>query len=123
MQLPGNYAHGGDVYAPSPTGSWLDFSANINPLGLAPAVKQAVLEHLDGVVHYPDPHMRDLKKALAQHYEVPEDHSDLSKFMTQTLRTLKQRKMEELMQKADAEAVMRAVRMQKELGRLEIRID
>ena len=43
--------------------------------------------------------------------------------MTQTLRTLKQRKMEELMQKADAEAVMRAVRMQKELGRLEIRID
>ena len=56
-------------------------------------------------------------------YEVPEDHSDLSKFMTQTLRTLKQRKMEELMQKADAEAVMRAVRMQKELGRLEIRID
>ena len=30
---------------------------------------------------------------------------------------------EELMQKADAEAVMRAVRMQKELGRLEIRID
>lgn len=74
MQLPGNYAHGGDVHAPSPTGSWLDFSANINPLGLAPAVKQAVLEHLDGVVHYPDPHMRDLKKALAQHYEVPEDN-------------------------------------------------
>lgn len=54
---------------------------------------------------------------------LPEDHSDLSKFFTQTLRILKELKMEELIRKADAEAVMRAVRIQKELGRLEIRID
>ena len=56
-------------------------------------------------------------------YEVPVDNGDLAKFLTQTLKTLKQRKVEEMMAASDAEAVMKAVRMQKEIGRLEIYMD
>lgn len=44
------FEHGGNVYQPSPKGkAWLDFSANINPLGLSPAVRQALAAHLDQV--------------------------------------------------------------------------
>jgi histidinol-phosphate aminotransferase len=42
----------------------IDFSANINPLGVSPAVKKAVAE-LD-VSSYPDPECQDLRQALAQ---------------------------------------------------------
>lgn len=66
-----HYAHGGNVYAPSPTGKWLDFSANINPLGLSSAIKQTLTAHLEAVVHYPDPEARALKAALAEHYDLP----------------------------------------------------
>lgn len=65
------FVHGGNVYAPSPSGVWLDFSANINPLGLAPAVRAAIAENIDGVVNYPDPEARELKTALSEHYQVP----------------------------------------------------
>ena len=67
------FVHGGNVYAPSPSGTWLDFSANINPLGLAPAVRAAIAENIDGVVNYPDPEARELKAALAEHYQVPRE--------------------------------------------------
>jgi len=67
------FAHGGNIYEEkAPQGAWLDFSANINPLGLAPAVRQALADNLDGVVHYPDPEARELKAALAGHYQVPQ---------------------------------------------------
>lgn len=66
------FEHGGNVYQPSPQGkAWLDFSANINPLGLSPAVRQALAAHLDQVVHYPDPAGTALRQALEQAYGVP----------------------------------------------------
>lgn len=65
--------HGGNVYRQSPPGGWLDFSANINPLGLAPAVRQAIASSIGQVVHYPDPEARELKEALASHYHVPRE--------------------------------------------------
>ena len=66
------FEHGGNVYQPSPKGkAWLDFSANINPLGLSPAVRQALAAHLDQVVHYPDPAGTALRQALEQAYGVP----------------------------------------------------
>ncbi len=66
------FEHGGNVYQPSPKGkAWLDFSANINPLGLSPAVRQALAAHLDQVVHYPDPAGTVLRQALEQAYGVP----------------------------------------------------
>ena len=43
------FEHGGNVYQPLPKGkAWLDFSANINPLGLSPAVRQALAAHANG---------------------------------------------------------------------------
>lgn len=68
------FSHGGNIYAEkSPRGSWLDYSANINPLGLPESVKKTILEHVDGLVHYPDPEGRDLKQAISAHYGVKEN--------------------------------------------------
>ena len=69
------YEHGGNVYEKCPTGgAWLDFSANINPLGLSPRVKEAILSHIDGIVNYPDPEARALKAAIASFYDVPQEN-------------------------------------------------
>lgn len=69
-----SFVHGGDVYsAGSPSGGWLDFSANINPLGLPECVKKAVMENIAGLVHYPDPRGRKLKQAVSASYNVRED--------------------------------------------------
>lgn len=63
------FLHGGNIYgADTPAGGWLDFSANINPLGLSEAVRQAVADSIGAIVHYPDPEGRALKDALADHY-------------------------------------------------------
>jgi len=42
----------------------IDFSANINPLGISPQVKKAISEV--EVDHYPDPDCQELRQALAQ---------------------------------------------------------
>lgn len=66
------FVHGGNIYEQPPEEGWLDFSANINPLGLAPAVREVIVKNIDGVVHYPDPYARELKAALSHHYQIPE---------------------------------------------------
>ena len=68
------FEHGGNIYEEAPAGGkWLDFSANINPLGLASEVKQVIAENIEGIIHYPDPKARKLKAALSGHYRIPED--------------------------------------------------
>lgn len=65
------FVHGGDIYsADSPLGYWLDFSANINPLGVPEAVKAAIINSMEDIIHYPDPQGRALKEAIAAHYGV-----------------------------------------------------
>ena len=67
------YAHGGQVYdAAGKLGSWLDFSANINPLGLSEKILSTLTENLRGVVNYPDPNASELKRALSRRYDMPE---------------------------------------------------
>ncbi len=66
------FLHGGNVYKEtSPTGKWLDFSANINPMGIPDSVRHAILEHLDDIVHYPEPDAPKLKTAISDHYDIP----------------------------------------------------
>lgn len=66
--------HGGDVagfeaeYGTKP----LDYSANINPLGLPAGVRRAVVEALDRADAYPDPLCRKLRGAIAEAEQVPE---------------------------------------------------
>jgi threonine-phosphate decarboxylase len=64
--------HGGDIYS-FDNGEVLDFSANINPLGLASGVREAILNSTDKCVHYPDPLCRELKKSIAEWENVTTD--------------------------------------------------
>ena len=66
------FEHGGNIYQPAPDGGpWLDFSANINPLGLPESICQALAAHIDAVIHYPDPAGTALRQALEGAYGVP----------------------------------------------------
>ena len=63
--------HGGDRYGASLQTSFsqeelLDFSANINPLGMPKSIKEAILKGLSSSVHYPDPFCRLLRAELAK---------------------------------------------------------
>ena len=65
------FKHGGDIYGKP--GITLDFSININPLGMPDAVKEAVIQDIESYSRYPDPHCRDLRKALAEHHKIKKD--------------------------------------------------
>lgn len=69
--MPARFEHGGNIYQEHKGKAWLDFSANINPLGLSEAVRNAVAGNIDAIVHYPDPQGRQLKEQLHAHYGVP----------------------------------------------------
>ena len=63
--------HGGDRYGAAlesslPENEILDFSANINPLGMPPGIREAVRQCFDEALHYPDPFCRRLRAAIAE---------------------------------------------------------
>lgn len=62
------HIHGGDIYGRAVE---LDFSANLNFLGMPDAVRQAAKEGVDAAVHYPDPQCRALRAALSKAEGVP----------------------------------------------------
>ncbi len=57
------HQHGGDIYTNQ---HMLDFSANINFLGMPEAVSNAARKAIAASVSYPDPRCRALKEAIAQ---------------------------------------------------------
>ena len=57
------FEHGGDVYAHPGA---LDFSANLNPLGMPIQAKRALVEGIDAFERYPDPACRELTLAIAR---------------------------------------------------------
>ena len=62
------FEHGCDVYRHK--GIRLDFSANLNPLGMPPMVRRALVEQVDSFQRYPDPHCRALRAKLAAYHGV-----------------------------------------------------
>lgn len=67
--------HGGNLYAASrQRGSSfheiLDFSANINPLGLSENIRQTLCDSLEDIIHYPDVQAYAVKQEISQHYQV-----------------------------------------------------
>ena len=63
--------HGGDISRyPAKFGEPIDFSASINPLGMPPAVKEALTKALSSVVHYPEPDSRTLVASLAGFHNI-----------------------------------------------------
>ena len=49
----------------------LDFSANINPLGMHGAVRDAVIRSVNDCARYPDPHCTALTEKLSEHERFP----------------------------------------------------
>lgn len=49
----------------------LDFSANINPLGMPEQVRQAIIADLNSAQRYPDVEYQQLHQALARHHGIP----------------------------------------------------
>ncbi|SDX04754.1 L-threonine O-3-phosphate decarboxylase [Marininema mesophilum] len=82
-QVVERYGHGGDSWTAGElfqreVGDFIDFSANINPLGPPAEVLQVLRElvtemGVPGIARYPDPASRALRKALAQKYDVAEE--------------------------------------------------
>ncbi|RUT46397.1 pyridoxal phosphate-dependent class II aminotransferase [Paenibacillus anaericanus] len=72
------YGHGGDLetaslrYGIAP-GEFIDFSANINPLGPPPGLLDRLRDALPGVVSYPDPGHRTLTLLLAKKNNVDKE--------------------------------------------------
>lgn len=66
------YQHGGDIYSNKVS---IDYSANINPLGLPQGVKEELARCIEDPVCciYPDSQCRDLVKALSDYHQVPGD--------------------------------------------------
>ena len=72
--MTGELEHGGNVYEAirrngGVLADYLDFSANINPLGLSPGVRAALSETMDAVACYPDPDATALKQSIAKCYQ------------------------------------------------------
>lgn len=62
--------HGGDIY--SLQNRVLDFSSNINPLGVPESFRQSLMERMDDFIRYPDLKYRALRGALAEYLEFNE---------------------------------------------------
>ena len=66
----GRFEHGGDMYGREGV---IDFSANLNPLGMPAEAVSALRDHAGDFEAYPDAACRDLRAALADLHGVPVD--------------------------------------------------
>ena len=54
--MTAHYLHGGDVWKKKDPHEWIDFSANINPLGMPPSLIKALETAYADIGYYPDPY-------------------------------------------------------------------
>jgi threonine-phosphate decarboxylase len=67
--------HGGDIHAIARRHNWdwrdvVDFSANINPLGPSPLMRQAICGAIDRIAHYPEREPESLRRLLAETWKI-----------------------------------------------------
>lgn len=62
-----HYLHGGDSYGYE---NILDLSINLHPFGMPEEIISALKDTIEDISAYPDPHCRDLKKAISQRDKV-----------------------------------------------------
>ena len=67
--------HGGAVFAAArelgaPWEDIVDFSANINPLGFPPGLREHLFSIFDQVMHYPDPMADDWRRELGRRLDL-----------------------------------------------------
>jgi len=63
--------HGGNIFRIE---NVLDFSANIDPLGVPKSVKRVLAESISEIEKYPDPFCIELRNKLAQHEKLPAEN-------------------------------------------------
>ena len=74
--------HGGNLYAAirEKGGCFteiLDFSANINPLGLSEQIRQTLYTSIESIIHYPDAQGHALKARISHYYRIKEEQITL----------------------------------------------
>lgn len=82
--------HGGNIFSIASqlgisTREISDFSASINPLGLSQHVRDALVNALDSLVHYPDNSCRRLKQALARTHGLATSQIELANGSTEII--------------------------------------
>ncbi|MDD2852850.1 MAG: aminotransferase class I/II-fold pyridoxal phosphate-dependent enzyme, partial [Desulfuromonadaceae bacterium] len=85
--------HGGTIFTVARTlgidpECILDFSASINPLGMSPFVREALVNSCDTLLHYPDPGHFELKQALSEFHDLPPDHFTIANGSTELIYNL-----------------------------------
>jgi threonine-phosphate decarboxylase len=70
------YGHGGDIKSAEEAFGkrmepFIDFSSNMNPWGPPLVVKSLLLNSWQDIVKYPDPAVRELRRKLAETYDIP----------------------------------------------------
>lgn len=68
--------HGGDLlsYEGHYDGELVDFSSNINPLGVPKGLKDAIIENFESIESYPDIKYRKLKSSISKYLGSREEH-------------------------------------------------
>lgn len=64
-------AHGGDRYRNSVE---LDFSVNLNPLGVHEKIKERLIKNIDKIEYYPDGEVQELGEKLSEYIRVKREH-------------------------------------------------
>jgi threonine-phosphate decarboxylase len=88
-----SYDHGGNIFSVARAlgvapDRILDFSASINPLGMSPMVREALVCSIDSLVHYPDATHAGLKLALAKFHDLSPDHFTIANGSTELIYNL-----------------------------------
>jgi len=70
------FKHGGNIYGikKKRPEEIIDFSANINPLGLPLQLKKAVCENFNRILHYPDPEARGITRAISEYWKIKKEN-------------------------------------------------
>ncbi len=70
------FKHGGDIYGIKRRykKEIIDFSANINPLGLPSHIKKTIYKHFNRILHYPDPKAKDLTQKIAKYWKIDNEN-------------------------------------------------
>ena len=74
-----SFEHGGNIHKAKRDKNieFIDFSANINSLGLSLNVENAIKSNIKNIVNYPDPDGYELKNKLSDYYDIPIEYITL----------------------------------------------
>jgi len=73
MDTVNYFSHGGNIYR-FKRKQVIDFSANINPLGLPKGVKKALYGNFGRILHYPDPEARNITQKIAEYWRINKEN-------------------------------------------------